>query len=66
MALIEPGADVRNLEGLDVDLIEVDVRDGELSSRFATVRGSSFILRRCTDSGHRNQRTSTRSMSEEC
>lgn len=29
VALIEPGGDVRNLQGLDVDSIEVDVRDGD-------------------------------------
>ena len=42
VALIEPAGDVRNLEGLDVELIEVDVRDGDALTKACD--GARFIF----------------------
>ena len=42
VALVEPGADVANLEGLDVEQIDVDVRDAEGVAR--AVRGCRAVF----------------------
>jgi dihydroflavonol-4-reductase len=42
LALVEPGRDVRNLQGLDVDLIDVDVRDGDALTK--SCDGARFIF----------------------
>ena len=42
VALVEPGADPSNLEGLDVERIEVDVRDAEGVAR--AVRGCRAVF----------------------
>ncbi len=36
VALLEPGGDTRNLQGLDVEVIEVDVRDGDAVTKACT------------------------------
>jgi dihydroflavonol-4-reductase len=42
VALVEPGGDLQNLQGLEVDLIEVDVRDGETLIKVCD--GARFIF----------------------
>jgi len=42
VALVEPGADPSNLEGLDLERIDVDVRDGEGMAR--AVRGCRAVF----------------------
>ena len=42
VALVEPGGDVRNLQGLDVELIEVDVRDRDALIKVCD--GARFIF----------------------
>jgi nucleoside-diphosphate-sugar epimerase len=61
VALVEPGADPSNLDGLDVEHIDVDVRDAERVAR--AVRGcrAVFHVARCTGSGLATRACSTRS-----
>ena len=67
VALVEPGGDVRNLQGLDVERSPSDVRDARCASpRPAMAHGSSSIWRPCTGSGHPDPRTSTTSTSAAC
>jgi dihydroflavonol-4-reductase len=42
VALVEPGGDLQNLQGLEVDLIEADVRDGETLIKVCD--GARFIF----------------------
>jgi dihydroflavonol-4-reductase len=42
VALVEPGGDIQNLQGLKVDVIEVDVRDGETLIKVCD--GARFIF----------------------
>jgi dihydroflavonol-4-reductase len=42
LALVEPGGDVQNLQDLEVDLIEVDVRDGKTLTKVCD--GARFIF----------------------
>jgi dihydroflavonol-4-reductase len=42
VALVEPGANLQNLQGFDVDLIEVDIRDGETLTKVCD--GAPFVF----------------------